>query len=320
MTITYAPRVAVHPDRYGSLRPLPPRLVVVHTTEGSEGEGSAEQLAAFLTRPGDRTTASGSRYGSSYHAVADTGQRVIPAVLDNRVAYSAPGANTDGLHIVIPGKAGQTLGEWMAGSSRPAITTVAAYIWDMQDRYGIPARRLSVAQIRAGASGYCDHAAIAAAYGKTTHWDVGPNFPWAVLANDIATLGQPEPPPQVSPPSLQGVPDVFFPIQPLRNSNTRLYGGTGIDPGEYRFGLHASIPANATAVALNVTAISLTDIGFVTVWPGGGRPDASVLNFVGNGQAHNGAIVVGVTDSAFSIYTSAVAHLIVDVTGYWTAS
>jgi hypothetical protein len=29
--------------------------------------------------------------------------------------------------------------------------------------------------------------------------------------------------------------------------------------------------------------------------------------------------VVGVTDHAFSIYTSAQAHLICDVTGYWTA-
>lgn len=218
-TIIYAPRVVVHPDRYGSLRDLPPRLVVIHTTEGPEGEGSAEQLAEFLTRPGDRVTASGSTFGSSYHAIADTALRVIPAVTDNRVAYSAPGSNTDGLHIVIPGRAGQSTTEWMAGSTRSAITTVAAYILDMRDRYGIPARRLSVAQIREGASGYCDHAAIAAAYGKTTHWDVGPNFPWNALLNDIETLQAPEPAPEpvpgptplpITPP--EGAPEMFIVI------------------------------------------------------------------------------------------------------------
>ena len=112
---------------------------------------------------------------------------------------------------------------------------------------------------------------------------------------------------------------MFFPIHPVRNSDTRGFGGDGIPAGDHRFGLGAAIPKEATAVFLNVTAIA-RGAGFVTVWPGGGRPNTSILNFVGDGQAANGSLAVGVTDGGFSIYTSAIAHLIVDVTGYWTAA
>lgn len=188
MIAQYADRIEVHPDRYGSTRPLPPRWVVIHTSEGPEGDDRAEQLGSFLTRPGDRVSSSGSRYGSSYHAIADTHLRVIPAVADDRVAFSAPGANNEGLHICIPGRADQTREEWLSGSTRWAITSVAAYLLDTKARYGIPTERLTVAELRAGTRGYCDHAAIRDAFGRTTHYDVGPHFPWDVLSQDIRSL------------------------------------------------------------------------------------------------------------------------------------
>lgn len=193
MIATYAPRATVHPDRYGGARPLPPKWIVLHTSEGPTGDQAAEGLARYMGNPGDRPLPGGGRYGSSYHAVADTDLTVIPCVYDNLVSYSAPGANTEGLHICIPGTANQTRDQWLTGSTREAIRTVAAFIVDRRDLYGIPCERLSVAELQAGTRGYCDHAAIRDAFGRTTHHDVGRDFPWDVLAAHIADFQQPEP-------------------------------------------------------------------------------------------------------------------------------
>lgn len=188
----------IHPDRLGGVRdPAAVLWTVLHTTEGGEGDASAEQLAGFLGRPGDRTTSSGSRYGSSYHAIADTGLHVIRAVPDYRVAFSAPGANTQGDHIVIPGRATQSREEWLEGSSAGAITTCAGYIVDRWHADGRPTERVSARELQAGTRGYCDHATVRDAFGQTTHFDVGPAFPWDFLAAEIRRLkyGQPLPNP-----------------------------------------------------------------------------------------------------------------------------
>jgi len=164
---------------------------VLHTSEGPTGDQAAEGLARFLGNPGDRTTPSGSRYGSSYHAIADTDLTVIPCVEDSLVAYAAPGANSQGLHICIPGTANQTREQWLQGSTREAIATVAAYIVDRRAMYGIAAARLTVPELQAGTTGYCDHAAIRDAFGRTTHHDVGSCFPWDVLAAHIVDFSRP---------------------------------------------------------------------------------------------------------------------------------
>ena len=106
-------------------------------------------------------------------------------------------------------------------------------------------------------------------------------------------------------------------IKARRNSDTRGCGAP-IGPGDKVFGLNPAIPANATAVALNVTALDAAGAGFVTVWPGGSRPDTSCLNYPSGPSATNGSIVVGVDNHGFSIYNHSTCHLIVDVTGYWT--
>lgn len=111
---------------------------------------------------------------------------------------------------------------------------------------------------------------------------------------------------------------MFHAINPVRNSDTRGFGGNGVGPGELRFSLHPGVPSNAVAVAMNVAAVPAGTPGFVTVWPTGPRPDTSVVNFEASG-AHNGAMIVGVSNGGFQVYTSAQAHLICDITGYWTA-
>ena len=130
------------------------------------------------------------------------------------------------------------------------------------------------------------------------------------------------PGPQPPPTPIQGVPDVFYPINPFRNSDTRAFGGAGVAPGvEHVFDLNSGVfPAATTAVALNVVALGAAAPGFVTVWPDGQpQPNSSFINFRGDGGAYNGAIVVGVLGRRLRLATSATCHVIIDVTGYWTA-
>ena len=110
---------------------------------------------------------------------------------------------------------------------------------------------------------------------------------------------------------------MFVPIKPYRNSDTRPFGGPAA-PGNHVFGLDpAKIPANATAIAFTVVALDATEAGFVTVWPGGPRPDTSTVNYKGDRAAYAAGAIVGVSDRSFSIYNHTKCHLIVDVTGYW---
>jgi peptidoglycan hydrolase-like protein with peptidoglycan-binding domain len=84
-------------------------------------------------------------------------------------------------------------------------------------------------------------------------------------------------------------------------------------------GVARQVPADAAAVALNVTMVEAREAGFATVWPcGTRRPEASNVNFGRGGTAANGVIAPVGADGSVCIYTSADAHLIVDVGGWFT--
>lgn len=111
---------------------------------------------------------------------------------------------------------------------------------------------------------------------------------------------------------------MFQPIAPFRNSDTRGFGGAGVAPIAHRFGLNPAVfPANTVAIALNAAVVNPAAPGFCTVWTAGPRPDTSFINFPAGG-AWNGAIVVGIQDMAFFIQANVTAHLIADITGFWT--
>lgn len=137
---------------------------------------------------------------------------------------------------------------------------------------------------------------------------------WNRIIAPLTTTPDPTPTPIIP-----GVPDMFQAITPIRNSDTRVYPKVPVGPGEMTWAVNSSIPANAVAVSMNVVALGATADGFVTVWPGGPRPDTSVVNFKGDRNAYNGSMLVGISNRSFGIYTSQSAHLIVDITGYWTA-
>jgi hypothetical protein len=78
------------------------------------------------------------------------------------------------------------------------------------------------------------------------------------------------------------------------------------------------VPANAVAVALNVTVDGATGLGFLTVFPCAPTPpDASSLNYVAGLTVAN-SVTVGIGQGgAVCVYTEASANVLVDVTGYY---
>ena len=84
-------------------------------------------------------------------------------------------------------------------------------------------------------------------------------------------------------------------------------------------GAAQAIPADATAVALNVTIAEAGAPGYATVWPcGAERPEASNVNFAKGGTVANGVVAPIGADGSVCVFTSVDAHLIVDVAGWFT--
>lgn len=205
----YGPRIIVHPDRYGADRSAQSPMVkwlILHTSEqsGAEDPDDAEDIGLFLTKPGDRPTSSGGRYGASYHAITDT-DRIIPATEDHLVAFAAGGANRYGLHLVIPVRirprsdtdtdANTSRTRWLDPGSRPYITRAAEWLIDKSRQHDVPLQGITADQMADGVSGYCDHWTASRAFRKSTHTDVGPHFPWDVLEHDIAIIVNSQPTP-----------------------------------------------------------------------------------------------------------------------------
>lgn len=112
---------------------------------------------------------------------------------------------------------------------------------------------------------------------------------------------------------------VFHPIQPYRNSDTRKLGQRLGANSTHAFTVSEEhVPREATAVAVNVAVVGQDKNGHLTIWPYRmAYPNTSLVNFEREG-AHNGAGVFGLVDGRLNVRVSTAAHVILDVTGYWT--
>ena len=94
--------------------------------------------------------------------------------------------------------------------------------------------------------------------------------------------------------------------------------GSGF-PLKIRIGGTNNIPVDASAVALNVTAVDTQAPaagGYVTVYPCGDRPNASNLNFINGQTLANSVITPMSADGDVCFYVYGIANLIVDISGY----
>lgn len=165
----------------------PPLWIVWHTTEQmNETLTSAEAIANYIADPGD-----GRRVSYSFTADANSVLQLVECS-DSPWAAGSRQANNRGIHYGLVGRASQTRAQWLDPFSRTMLDLVAPIAYADQERYGIPMRQCTVADLRAGRRGHTTHNDCRLAFGGTTHTDPGPNFPWDYLFMAIARNNQPE--------------------------------------------------------------------------------------------------------------------------------
>jgi len=151
----------------------------------------------------------------------------------------------------------------------------------------------------------------------------------SVVTTTPPPAADPTPPPAPTPPpplGSQGAGGLkFVPVDPVRVLDTR-DGTGGVPAGKVAPGgvvsfpvIGGQVPADAKAVALNVTTTSVDGPGYATVWPHGeAMPATSSVNVSDAGEAAANAAVVPVGQGGMlDMSTFEGAHLVVDLTGYW---
>ena len=119
-------------------------------------------------------------------------------------------------------------------------------------------------------------------------------------------------------------PSVYTAVTPVRLLDTRNTGPTlgGGSSLNLAIGGIGKVPANATAVVLNVTAVDQSAAGFFIVYPTGvARPLASNLNFVAHVTVPN-LVTVGLgSGGQVTIFNGVgTANAVVDLEGYYAPS
>ena len=114
---------------------------------------------------------------------------------------------------------------------------------------------------------------------------------------------------------------LFVASSPKRRLDTR--NSTYLAPwGGSTFEFTVDSPlAEVQAVTMNLAVTRPWDNGYFTAYPAGlARPTASGLNTSAWPQTIAGHVVARVSDRGLAVYTSAGAHIVVDITGYFTGA
>lgn len=112
----------------------------------------------------------------------------------------------------------------------------------------------------------------------------------------------------------------FVPLTPTRIADTRSSLPAGVAAGApFTVVLPASVPPDAIALAVNLTAVNPQSAGFLSVFAAGGSStNTSVLNYPAGGQPRAATVIVPATASGFTVISQARTHLLVDISGYFT--
>jgi hypothetical protein len=122
---------------------------------------------------------------------------------------------------------------------------------------------------------------------------------------------------------------VFTPLAPIRLLDTRFgdpainpLGGGALPAGtvlEVAVAGQRGVPATASAVSVNVTAVSPSGVGFVTAYPCGAVPEVSTLNLEPATPAvANGAMIDLSSSGHLCLYANVTTHLLLDINGVWS--
>ena len=151
------------------------RLIVIHTMECGETIGKAKQVLNWFT---GKTSPK-----ASAHYLADS-KEIYQLISDDDTAWAVADQllNQQSISIELAGSAFQTPAQWVDSYSKGELEIVAKLASELAKKYGIPAVKLSPADIIAGKSGFCGHADITVAKKvKGGHIDPGVSFPWSTF-------------------------------------------------------------------------------------------------------------------------------------------
>jgi hypothetical protein len=116
----------------------------------------------------------------------------------------------------------------------------------------------------------------------------------------------------------------YVPVAPRRLVDTRDQGpfaGVLAPGGELTMPLPAGVPADASALAINVTSVGDTVSGFLSARPAGTPFQVtSFLNTNGSGQAVAATTIAPVTASGVTLYSHGGGHVVVDFLGWFTGA
>lgn len=160
------------------------QYVVIHYTAGSEGRQSAENGAAYDARRTD---------GTSTHYFHDQDSTVQCVLTPDRANAALHKGNRLGIQHELCGTA-QSRAQWLDEASDGTLWRAARQVARDCRKYGLPVRRLSVAETRAAwygptkPKGIVGHVDVTYAYPEDggDHTDPGTGFPWDVLLERIA--------------------------------------------------------------------------------------------------------------------------------------
>lgn len=154
------------------------QAIYIHTTE-NDPSADANNVVDYQLK-----TQSGS-----YHYMVDR-RKLIFCNTDDWFTWStANAANSNGLHLALVGwaadparKTKMLRADWLREESNHGTLTRAAWqIARWCKTHNIPAVLVDAKGLRAGVKGISTHDSSRLAWGVTTHWDPGPDFPMDVL-------------------------------------------------------------------------------------------------------------------------------------------
>ena len=155
---------------------LAPTLIVIHTMEAPEKPKTAQNVAAWFSGP--------VAPQASAHYCLDN-EETWQCVRESDVAWAAPGANKCGIHIEHAGFASQTPLQWDDEYSKAVLERSAELAAILCKRYGIPAEKVSPADLAAAAAnghsarGFCGHVDVTNGLNNGRgHQDPGAGWDW----------------------------------------------------------------------------------------------------------------------------------------------
>lgn len=157
------------------------RKIVIHSMEAPEKCDTAEATARYF--------ATTDREASAHFNVDNNS--VVQSVQCKDVAYAAPGANHDGIHIELAGYARQTRADWEDAYSDAMLGIAAELIARVLiPKFKIPILYLSASMMahKPDLQGITTHAQVSAAFKRSTHTDPGLGFPITSFLDRIRSV------------------------------------------------------------------------------------------------------------------------------------